>query len=131
MARSDDGLRKLDLTLGAITGAETKLFAKLKSSLGTKESVGDSFQLQFSTGAEFSAQFSLPALTPLPATIPRPDFSGDFDIGLTFARKSSAAPMVLGAADGTHFSIGELSGGIRLKIAGPNSGRQRSSWGGT
>jgi hypothetical protein len=119
LARSDDGSKKLDLTLGAITGGDTKLFAKLKSSLSTKESAGDSFQLQFSTGAEFSAQFSLPALTPLPATIPRPDFSGAFDIGLTFGRKSSAAPMVLGSTSSTHFSIGDLSGGITLKAGAP------------
>jgi hypothetical protein len=119
LARSDDGTKRLDLGLGAITGGETKLFAKLKSSLGTKESVGDSFQLQFSTGAEFSAQFSLPPLTPLPATIPRPEFSGAFDIGLTFGRKNSATPMVLGSTNGTHFSIGDLSGGIKLKAGAP------------
>jgi hypothetical protein len=63
--------------------------------------------------------FSLPALTPLPATIPRPDFSGAFDIGLTFGRKSSAAPMVLGSTESTHFSIGDLSGGIKLKAGAP------------
>ena len=119
LARSDAGGKKLDLALGAITGADTKLFARLESSLGTKESVGDSFQLQFSTGASFEAQFTLPALVPLPATIPRPDFSGTFDIGINFSRKSSAAPMVLGSTDKTHFSIGELSGGIQLKFGAP------------
>jgi hypothetical protein len=119
LARSDDGSKRLDLTLGAITGAETKLFAELGSTLTTTQSAGDAFQLQFSSGASFRAQFSVPPLVPLPAAIPRPDFSGDIDIGITFARKSSTAPLVLGSTDGTHFSIGELSGGIRLKNSAP------------
>ena len=118
LARSDDASKKLDLTLGVnVAGPETKLFAALSSTLSAP--AGDAFELQFSAGAGFSAQFSVPPLVPLPATIPRPDFSGDVDIGLSFARKSSSAPLVLGALDGTHFSIGELSGAIRLKNDAP------------
>jgi hypothetical protein len=119
LARSDDASRKLDLGLGVITGAETKLFAQLRSTLTTAAPAGDAFELQFQAGGNLSAQFSLPALAPLPVTIPRPDFSEELDIGLTFGRKSSAAPLLLGSADGTHFSIGELSGGIRLKNNAP------------
>jgi hypothetical protein len=119
LARSDDGTKKLDLTIGAVTGAETKLYAELASSLATSASAGGDFELKFSAGAGFKAQFAVPSLVPLPASIPRPDFSGDIDIGLTFGRKSSAAPLVLGPSDGTHFSIGELSGGIHLKNAAP------------
>jgi hypothetical protein len=119
LARSDDGTKKLDLTLGAITGANTKLFAELKSSLVTQQSAGDAFQLEFSAGAGFKAQFSLPALVPLPASIPKPEFDGALDVAVTFGRKSSAAPLVLGSANSTHFSIGELSGGIRLKGNAP------------
>ena len=119
LARSDDGSRKLDLDIGITTGAETRLFAGLSSTLSTQAAVGDAFELQFSAGAAFRTQFSVPPLVPFPASIPRPDFSGDLDIGLVFARKSSANPLVLGPLDGTHFSIGELSGGITLKTTAP------------
>jgi hypothetical protein len=120
LARSDDGSRKLDLTLGVNTdGPQPRLFAGLSSTLSTQQPAGDAFALQFSAGAGFRAQFDVPPLAPLPAVIPKPQFSGDFDIGLTFARTSSAAPLVLGAAGGTHFSIGELSGGIRLTNDAP------------
>ncbi len=120
LARSDDASRKLELKLGLNTiAAETKLFAELSSTLRTQAAVGDAFELQFSSGAGFRAQFSVPPLVPLPAQIPRPDFSGNIDIGLAFARKSSANPIVLGPLDGTHFSIGELSGGITLKGNAP------------
>lgn len=119
LARSDDGTKKLDLKLGIITGGETKLFAELASTLSTQAAVGDAFELQFSAGAGFRASFSVPTLVPLPASIPRPNLSGDIDIGISFARKSSASPLVLGSTDGTHFSIGELSGGIVLKNAAP------------
>ena len=119
LARSDDGSKKLDLDLGITSGAETRLFAGLSSTLSTQAAVGDAFELQFSAGAAFRAQFSVPPLVPFPATIPRPDFSGDLDIGLVFARKSSANQLVLGPLDGTHFSIGELSGGITLKTNAP------------
>ncbi len=116
LARSDDGSKKLTLTLGVTTaGAETKLFAELESKLGTAAPAGDGVELQFSTTGSVRAQFALPALVPLPATIPPPELGGALDIGITFSRRSSAAPLRLGPADATHFSIGELSGGIRLK----------------
>jgi hypothetical protein len=118
LARSDDGSKKLDLGLGVVTGAETKLFAQLASTLTTSAAAGD-FQLQFSVGGNLSVQFALPALNPLPAAIPRPEISQDLDIGLTFGRQSSAAPLVLGSPSSTHFSIGELTGGIRLKGNAP------------
>jgi hypothetical protein len=120
LARSDDGSKRLDLKLGLNTvAAETRLFAELASTLRTQAAVGDAFELQFSSGAGFRAQFRVPPLVPLPAQIPRPDFSGNIDIGLAFARKSSANPIVLGSLDGTHLSIGELSGGITLKADAP------------
>jgi hypothetical protein len=120
LARSDDGTKKLDLKLGIVTGAETRLFAELASTLSTQAAVGDAFELQFHAGAGFRAAMRVPtAVPPLPASIPRPELSGEIDIGISFARKSSAAPLVLGAADGTHFSIGELSGGIVLKNKAP------------
>ena len=119
LARSDDGTKKLDLALGIVTGAETRLFAELTSNLATQQAVADAFELQFSAGAAFRAQFSVPALAPLPPSIPKPDLSGAVDIGITFARKSSSNPLVLGSTSGTHFSIGELSGGIVLKNNAP------------
>ncbi len=119
LARSDDGTKKLDLALGIVTGAETQLFAELTSNLATQQAVADAFELQFSAGAAFRAQFSVPALAPLPPSIPKPDLSGAVDIGITFARKSSSNPLVLGSTSGTHFSIGELSGGIILKNNAP------------
>jgi hypothetical protein len=119
LARSDDGSKKLDLKLGLITGAETQLFAELASTLGTTAAAGDAFELQFSTGANVRASIGVPPLVPLPASIPRPTFDGGLDIGIRFARKSSASPLVLGSTSGTHFSIGELSGGIVLKGTAP------------
>lgn len=119
LARSDDNTRKLDLTLGLSTGPEAKLFAGLSSSLRTQQPAGDAFELQFSAGAGFQVQFSVPPLVPLPASIPRPEVSGAMDIGIAFARRSSANPLVLGSTGGTHFSIGELSGGIVLKNDAP------------
>lgn len=119
LARSDNGSKKLDLTLGITSGAETKLFAELSSTLATQQAVGNAFELQFSAGAGLRAQFSVPPLVPFPATIPRPEFNGAIDIGLTFSRKSNAAPLVLGNINGTHFSIGELSGGIKLHNTSP------------
>ena len=119
LARSDDGSKKLDLALGVVTGGETRLFAELASTLATQQAVGDAFELQFSASAGFRAQFSVPTLVPLPVSIPKPDLSGAIDIGIAFARKSSASPLVLGSTGGTHFSIGELSGGIVLKNNAP------------
>ena len=119
LARSGDGSKKLDLTLGAITGGQPKLFAGLTSTLGVDVPAGDGFGLRFSSSAGFGATFDLPSLTPLPASIPMPQFSGDLDIGITFGRIGSATPLVLGSADSTHFSIGELTGGIRLNKTGP------------
>lgn len=119
LARSDDGSKKLDLTLGLSTGADVKLFAALASSLQTQAAVGDAFELRFAAAAGFKVQFSVPPLVPLPPSIPRPEVSGAMDIGISFARKSSASPLVLGSTDGTHFSIGELSGGIVLKNDAP------------
>jgi hypothetical protein len=110
------GPQTLQLTLGVNTiGAESRLFAQLSSTLNVQAAAGDGFALQFSTGAGVNAQFSLPALAPLPAAIPPPELGGALDLAITFGRRNSAAPLRLGPADGTHFSIGELSGGLRLK----------------
>jgi len=119
LARSDNGSKKLDLMLGVATGAEKKLFAQLSSTLATAQPVGDAFTLEFTVDGTIGVQFSLPALTPLPDTIPAPEVSQALDIGLTFSRISTAAPLTLGPANGTHFSIGELSGGIHLKSTAP------------
>lgn len=119
LARADDNSKKLDLALGVDTGAETRLFLELASTLETKQAAGDAFELRFSAGGALRAQFSVPPLVPLPASIPKPDLSGAVDIGIAFARRSSASPLVLGESTGTHFSIGELSGGIVLKNNAP------------
>ncbi|MBA2301507.1 MAG: hypothetical protein H0W08_02610 [Acidobacteria bacterium] len=120
LARSDDATNRLDLTLGvSTTGGPSKLFAELSGTLSAQPSAGEAFELRFSTGAGLRAQFSVPPLVPLPAAIPAPELSGAVDIGVTFARKSSAAPLILGSLSDTHFSIGELSGGIRLKNDAP------------
>ncbi len=119
LVRSGDSSKKLDLSLGAITTGQTKLFAGLTSTLGVDVPAGNGFGLKFSSGAGFGATFDLPSLTPLPASIPMPQFTGNLDIGITFGRTSSAAPLILGSADSTHFSIGELTGGITLKGTAP------------
>jgi hypothetical protein len=119
LARSDDGNRKLDLELGVITTPETQLFAKLKSSLGVDQPAGEGFSLQISIANDLAAAFKLPSLMPLPSAIPRPELSAHLDLGVTFGRRSSSSPLVLGSVDKTHFSIGELSGGIRLKNDAP------------
>lgn len=118
LARSDDNSKRLDLTLGVSADSQT-LFAQLGSTLEAAAPLGDGFELRFSAAAGLKASFALPALVPLPPSIPQPAFDGTVDIGIGFARKSSASPLVLGSADGTHFSIGELSGGIVLKKDGP------------
>ena len=94
LVRSDNASKKLDLTLGVSdVGPQAKLFAELSSTLSTPQSAGDAFELQFSSGANFRTQFSLPPLAPLPATIPPPEFQGDLDIGLIVREKEQ-----LGAA---------------------------------
>jgi len=79
----------------------------------------DAFALDFIVDGTLGVQFSLPALAPLPEAIPAPEVSQALDIGLTFSRTSTAAPLTLGPTDGTHFSIGELSGSIHLKSTAP------------
>ncbi|MBM3342430.1 MAG: hypothetical protein FJY56_10030 [Betaproteobacteria bacterium] len=113
------GANKLDLNLGINTGVETKLFAGLSSALSKSASAGDGFALQLTAGAGFQVQFALPTLPLPPAAlpaIPKPEFNGNLDIGLSFGRTT---PLVLGNTGGTHFSIGELTGGINLNLNGP------------
>jgi hypothetical protein len=119
LVRSGDASKRLDLKLGAITTGQTKLFAGLSSTLGIDVPAGDGFGIRFSAGAGFGATFDLPSLNPLPGSIPMPQFTGNLDVGITFGRTSSATPLILGSANSTHFSIGELTGGIRLNKTGP------------
>ena len=117
----DKGGKKLDLTLGYDgTVAPPKLYAELDSSLTATQGIGSEFNLAFTAGSALTMSFALPELNPLPASIPKPSFTGNIDLGLHFGRKSTATPMILGQADGTHFSIGELSGAILLKNTSPS-----------
>ncbi|WP_157615883.1 DUF6603 domain-containing protein [Rhizobacter sp. Root404] len=114
--------KKLELTFGYDGPAAPNpavLYAKLNSSLEADQGVGDDFKLAFTAGSALTMAFDLPALNPLPASIPAPRFDGEIDLGLRFGRKSTATPLILGKADGTHFSIGELSGAIVLKNLAP------------
>jgi hypothetical protein len=115
--------KSLALTLGfdadALPANPASLYARLASNLDSGAAVGDGFRLSLTAASEFIVRFELPSLVPLPDPMPKPAFSGDIDVGLAFARKSAAAPLVLGDAQGTHFSIGELSGGIHLKNTEP------------
>jgi hypothetical protein len=115
--------KKLDLTLGfdadALPASPATLFARLDSSLATSEGVGGDFRLSLVADNAFTVAFELPPLVPLPDPMPRPSFSGNVEVGITFGRKSAASPLLLGPATGTHFSIGELTGGIFLKNTEP------------
>ncbi len=115
--------RSLKLTLGfddaTPPAGPARLYAQLDSNLDTQAAAGSDFQLALVAAAQFVVAFDLPSLVPLPASIPSPEFSGDIDVGLRFSRQSTAAPLVLGNAAGTHFSIGELSGAITLKNTAP------------
>lgn len=116
LARSDDGSKKLDLKLG-FTAPQT-LYAELLTTLKTKEGVGE-FQLELKADGQIKAQLDLPALTlPLPPLAP-PKLTGTSELGILFKRASAANPLILGNRNGTHFSIGELSGGITLKQLDP------------
>jgi hypothetical protein len=117
LVRSGDASKKLDLALGGLTGPP-RLFAGVRSSLGVAVPA-NGFGLSFSAEGGVGATFDLPSLNPLPPSIPMPQFTGSLDIGITFGRTSSATPLILGSADSTHFSIGELTGGIRLNTQGP------------
>lgn len=116
----DTGGKKLALTLGYEgTAAPPNLYAQLDANLDAAQPVGDGFQLGFTAGSGFVVKFALPPLDPLPASLPKPTFSGEIDVGLAFGRKSAANPLVLGSVSGTHFRIGELAGAIRLKNTQP------------
>ena len=116
-----NGGAKLDLTLGYDgTVAPPKLYAELASTLSAEQGIGDEFNLALTAGSALTLSIALPELNPLPASIPKPSFNGNIDLGLHFGRKSNATPMILGNAAGTHFSIGELSGAILLKNTSPS-----------
>lgn len=121
-ALAGQGGKALNLTLGynGPAGANpAQLFAKLKSNLDATQGVGEQFALALTASSEVVLGIELPALNPLPASLPVPRLSGDVEFGVRFGRVSSAAPLILGKADGTHFSIGELSGAILLKNTDP------------
>jgi hypothetical protein len=114
--------KSLDLTLGYTgpAGADpAQLLARLNSDLDVKQGVGEQFALALTASNEVVMAFDLPELNPLPATLPKPRFNGNVEFGIRFGRKSTASPLILGKADGTHFSIGELSGSILLKNTDP------------
>ena len=112
--------RALELTLGYDGDAPPgRLYARLDASLDTGAPAGEGFQLTLGAASAFVVAFELPPLAPLPDPLPAPSFSGAIDLGLGFARRRGAAPLVLGNAQGTHFAIGELSGAIRLKNTEP------------
>jgi hypothetical protein len=95
------------------------VFARLRSSLFVEEALGDQFAMGLTASDEVVLGFELPPLTPLPASLPKPSFSGNVEFGLKFGRKSSAHPLLLGPADGTRFAIGDLGGSIVLKNLEP------------
>ncbi|MBK1686332.1 DUF6603 domain-containing protein [Rubrivivax gelatinosus] len=120
LAKSADAARKLVLQLGWDgAAAPPKLHARLRSTLAAEQAAGDGFVVGLTASHEVALAFALPPLAPLPASLPRPEFSGAVEIGLVFGRRNAAQPLRLGPADGTHFSIGELSGAIVLKNLEP------------
>lgn len=114
--------KKLELAFGyqGPAGADpAQLFARLKSNLQAQQAVGGQFVIGLAANNEVTIAFDLPPLLPLPAALPVPRFSAGVEFGLAFSRKNSASPLILGAADGTHFSIGELGGAIAIKNLEP------------
>ena len=115
--------KKLELTFGfdgPVAPKPAVIYARLNSSLDADGGFGDDFKLALTAGSALTMAFDLPDLNPLPAMMPAPRFDGDIALGIRFGRKSTAAPLILGRADGTHFSIGELSGSIQLKNTDPS-----------
>jgi len=113
---------QLNLTLGLdeqLPLGPGRLYAQLQSTLDTTTAVGSEFQLALTSSGLFGASFDLPDLSVQPLVVPKPQFDGDINVGLKFARKSTTKPLVLGKADGTNFSIGELSGSITLHNTTP------------
>lgn len=120
LAQSADASKKLVLQLGYDGTVDPhKLYARLNSSLLSEQALGDQFALGLTASNEVVLGFELPPLQPLPASFPKPEFSGNVEFGIRFGRKNSAQPLLLGPADGTHFAIGELSGSIVLKNLEP------------
>lgn len=114
--------KQIDLSFGyegPVAAKAAVLYARLNSSLDADQGVGSDFKLAFTAGSALTMAFDLPALNPLPASVPVPRFDGELDLGIRFGRKNAATPLILGKADGTHFSIGELSGAIVLKNTAP------------
>ncbi len=105
--------------IGPAGATPAQLFAKLNSNLEAQQGVGEQFALSLTASSEVVLGIDLPNLLPLPASMPVPKLSGDVEFGIRFGRKSTASPLILGKADGTHFSIGELSGAILLKNTDP------------
>jgi hypothetical protein len=116
------GGKKLDLTFGLEAPAgpnPARLFAQLASNLNVTQNLGGQFVFGLTASKAVTMSFDLPALVPLPANLPVPRFSAGVEFGIAFGRKGGAAPLVLGPAAGTRFSIGELSGAIVLKNLEP------------
>ncbi|MEN9890442.1 MAG: hypothetical protein RLY78_737 [Pseudomonadota bacterium] len=116
LARADDGSRSLTLQLGYDGAAvPPRVHARLRGDLRDERALGDGeFRIGLGARSEVTVTLALPALDPLPASLPQPVFDGALQLGLRFGRRSTAQPLVLGPADGTRFEIGELSGAIVL-----------------
>ncbi|KIO48453.1 DUF6603 domain-containing protein [Nitrosospira sp. NpAV] len=108
---------QLEATLG-FEGPQT-LYAALLTKVKAGGGADTTFQIEFKADGGMQVQFDLPALLPLPASIPPPRLTGTSEIGILFKRASSVEPLILGNKDSTHFSIGELSGGFTLKQLDP------------
>lgn len=120
LAQSADASKKLLLQLGHDGSVDPpKLYARLRSTLLSELALGERFVMGLTASQEVVIGFELPPLAPLPPDLPRPGFSADVEFGLAFGRRSGAQPLRLGPADGTHFAIGELAGGIVLKNLEP------------
>jgi len=120
LAKSADAGKNLLLQLGYDGAvAPPTLYARLRSTLLNEQTLGDQFVMGLTASNEVAIGFELPPLDPLPASLPKPQFSGNVEFGIRFGRKNSAQPLRLGPADGTHFAIGELAGAIVLKNLEP------------
>ena len=120
LAKSADASKNLLLQLGYDGAvAPPTLYARLRSTLLNEQTLGDQFVMGLTASNEVAIGFELPPLDPLPASLPKPQFSGNVEFGIRFGRKNSAQPLRLGPADGTHFAIGELAGAIVLKNLDP------------
>ena len=114
LARADAPGKQLGLRLGM--DLPQTLYVELSSSLATREDLPSDFALSLEAAGSLKLQLDLPALTvPLPALTP-PTLTGASALGIHFSRTKA---LVLGDPSKTHFQIGEISGGLTLKLLEP------------